>query len=63
MIDLSEMLLIFVEEIVYKMVLGSSKHDEFDLKGLIQNAMNLTGAFNLSDYVPWLRAFDLQVYK
>lgn len=59
-VDLSEVVHNVVEEIVYKMVLGSSKHDEFDLKGLIQNAMNLTGAFNLSDYVPWLRAFDLQ---
>ncbi|XP_061344988.1 uncharacterized protein LOC133290862 [Gastrolobium bilobum] len=59
-VDLSEVILNLLQDIVYKMVLGSSKHDEFDLKGLIQQGMSLTGAFNLADYVPWLGALDLQ---
>lgn len=61
-LDLSMVVHNVVEDIVYKMVLGCSKHDEFDLKGLIQNGMNITGAFNLADYVPWLGSLDLQVY-
>lgn len=59
-VDLSAVVQNVVEDIVYKMVLGCSKHDEFDLKGMIHDGMTLTGAFNLADYVPCLRAFDLQ---
>ncbi|XP_027920963.1 cytochrome P450 CYP736A12-like [Vigna unguiculata] len=59
-LDLSMVVHDVVEDIVYKMVLGCSKHDEFDLKGLIQTRMNITGAFNLADYVPWLGSLDLQ---
>ncbi|CAJ1936916.1 unnamed protein product [Sphenostylis stenocarpa] len=59
-LDLSAVVQDLVENIVYKMVLGCSKHDEFDLKGLIQNGMNITGAFNVTDYLPWLGPLDLQ---
>ncbi|TKY60917.1 steroid 17alpha-monooxygenase or 17alpha-hydroxyprogesterone aldolase [Spatholobus suberectus] len=62
-VDLSEVVHNVVEDIVYNMVLGCSKDDEFDLKGLVQNAMNLGGVFNLADYVPWLGALDLQGLK
>ncbi|KAF2298777.1 hypothetical protein GH714_027451 [Hevea brasiliensis] len=34
--------------------------DEFDMKSLIMENMNLAGAFNVADYVPCLAAFDLQ---
>lgn len=61
-VDLSELVHNLLEEIVYKMVLGCSKDEEFDLKGLIQQATTLVGAFNLADYVPCLGALDLQVY-
>jgi len=50
-----------IENITCKMILGRSKDDRFDLKGLVHEAMLLTGKFNLSDYLPWLRPFDLQV--
>lgn len=60
-VDLSEVVQNLSEEIVYKMVLGCSKDDEYDLKGLIQEAMRMSGAFNLADYVPCLAPFDLQV--
>ena len=50
------------ENITYKMILGRVKDDRFDLKGLINEALGLAGAFNLADYVPWLAPFDLQVY-
>ena len=60
-VDLSEVVQKLAEDIAYKIVLGRSRDDEFDLKGLILEGMKLTGAFNLADYVPWLGAFDFQV--
>ncbi|KAJ1376173.1 Cytochrome P450 [Sesbania bispinosa] len=61
-VDLSEVVQNLVEDIVYKMVLGCSRDDEFGLKGLIHQGMNLTGTFNLADYVPCLGPLDLQVH-
>ncbi|XP_058747885.1 cytochrome P450 CYP736A12-like [Vicia villosa] len=49
-----------IEDIVYKMVLGRSKYEQFDLKGLVQQVGILLGAFNLVDYVPWLGKLDIQ---
>jgi hypothetical protein len=60
-VDLSEFVHNVIMDIVYKMVLGCSVDEEFDLKGQIQQGMELSGAFNLSDYVPFLGVFDLQV--
>lgn len=45
-----------------KLVFGEANIDEFDLKLLIKEALNLTGALNIADYVPFLGAFDLQVF-
>ncbi|KAJ1437926.1 Cytochrome P450 [Sesbania bispinosa] len=59
-VDLSEVVQNLVEDIVYKMMLGCSRDDEFDLKGLIHQGMNLAGTFNLADYVPCLGPLDLQ---
>ncbi|KAK7380026.1 hypothetical protein VNO78_32369 [Psophocarpus tetragonolobus] len=59
-VDLSGLLGEAMENIVYKMILGRSKDDRFDLKGLSQEVLNLVGTFNLADYIPWLAAFDLQ---
>jgi len=60
-VDVSEAVHNVIMEIVYKMVLGCSVDEEFDLKGQIQQGMELSGAFNLADYVPFLGGFDLQV--
>ncbi|KAG8661506.1 cytochrome P450 CYP736A12-like [Manihot esculenta] len=46
-----------------KLVFGEANIYEFDLKLLIEEALNLTGAFNIADYVPFLGAFDLQGLK
>ncbi|KAK2439459.1 cytochrome P450 CYP736A12 [Trifolium repens] len=62
-VDLSEFVHNVIMDIVYKMVLGCSVDEEFDLKGQIQQGMELSGAFNLSDYVPFLGVFDLQGLK
>jgi len=60
-VDLSNLLGELMENIVFKMVLGRAKDDRFDLKFLIEEVMNLLGAFNLADYMPWLEVFDFQV--
>ncbi|RDY13613.1 hypothetical protein CR513_01436, partial [Mucuna pruriens] len=59
-VDLSEVVHDVIEDFVYTMVLGCTKDVDLDLKGLVRNKVNLIGAFNLADYVPCLRPFDLQ---
>ncbi|GAU49284.1 hypothetical protein TSUD_74090 [Trifolium subterraneum] len=61
-VDVSEIVHNVIVDIVYKMVLGCSVDEEFDLKGQLQLGMELSGAFNLADYVPFLGVFDLQGY-
>ena len=60
-VDLSEVVANLIENVMYKMILGRARDDRFDLKGLTHEALSLIGAPNLSDYLPWLRAFDIQV--
>ncbi|KAM7479719.1 hypothetical protein LguiA_027932 [Lonicera macranthoides] len=59
-VDLTEKVAAVIEDITYKMLFGRSKDERFDLKGTIQEAMFMTGAFNLADFVPFLEPFDLQ---
>ncbi|XP_050257491.1 cytochrome P450 CYP736A12-like isoform X1 [Quercus robur] len=59
-VDLSEVVGKLIEESTCRMVFGRSHHDRFDLKELIAETLNLMGAFNLADYVPYLGALDLQ---
>ncbi|KAK8470503.1 hypothetical protein PHAVU_004G159900 [Phaseolus vulgaris] len=59
-VDLSELVAEVVEKMVFRMMLGRVKDDRLDLKKLIQEVMNLVGAFNLADYMPWLGFFDPQ---
>ena len=60
-VDISDKVHGLLEDIVYKIVLGRNKDDQFDLKRLISGGIKLAGAFNLADVVSWLGAFDLQV--
>ncbi|KAL1356725.1 cytochrome P450 CYP736A12-like [Arachis hypogaea] len=62
-VDLSQLIGEFAENITFNMILGRSKDNRFDLKGLIHEIMFLVGAFNLADYVPILGTFDLQGLK
>ncbi|KAI9084180.1 hypothetical protein K1719_033851 [Acacia pycnantha] len=61
-INLSEVVNDVLESKVYRMILGcdTEKNNGHDLKGIVQEVMHLCGAFNLTDYVPWLGKFDLQ---
>ncbi|AES98625.2 putative costunolide synthase [Medicago truncatula] len=59
-VNVSEIVENLIEDIVYKMILGRGKYEQFDLKKMIKDGLTLMGAFNLADYVPWLGIFDLQ---
>ncbi|XVE64070.1 hypothetical protein DITRI_Ditri07aG0071700 [Diplodiscus trichospermus] len=59
-VDLSSKMAELIEDIVYRMIIGRSKDDKFDLKPLIQEGLRLSGTFNIADYVPFLAPFDLQ---
>ncbi|XP_015883004.2 LOW QUALITY PROTEIN: cytochrome P450 CYP736A12 [Ziziphus jujuba] len=63
LVDLSEKISEAMENIIFRIVLGRSKEDGMDLKGLVEEALNLVGAFNLADFVPFLGALDLQGLK
>lgn len=62
-VDLSQVLHNLTEDIVFKMTFGpnTNKDNAINYKELVQEGMILAGAFNLADYLPWLRPFDLQV--
>ncbi|KAF3437869.1 hypothetical protein FNV43_RR20625 [Rhamnella rubrinervis] len=61
-VDLSRQIGEAVEDIAKTMILGRIKDDRYDLylKGLVQEMLNLVGAFNVADYVPVLGALDIQ---
>ncbi|WJX25786.1 hypothetical protein P8452_14790 [Trifolium repens] len=59
-VDVSKVVAELIENITYKIILGRSKDDRFDLKDLVHKVIELLGMFNLADYLPWLRPFDLQ---
>ncbi|CAK9147755.1 unnamed protein product [Ilex paraguariensis] len=62
-VNVSEKVAGLIEDMTYRMLFGRSKDDRFDLKAVIQEALQLLGAFNLSDYVAILKPLDLQVLK
>ncbi|PRQ25127.1 putative flavonoid 3'-monooxygenase [Rosa chinensis] len=59
-VDVSEKIGVMNEDITYRMVLGCKRDDRFDLKAIVKETFFLTGAFNISDFVPSLAALDIQ---
>ncbi|KAM5571123.1 cytochrome P450 CYP736A12-like [Rosa sericea] len=59
-VDVSEKIGVMNEDITYRMVLGCKRDDRFDLKAIVEETFFLTGAFNISDFVPSLAALDIQ---
>nr|GLL17481.1 cytochrome P450 CYP736A12-like [Ipomoea trifida] len=49
-----------IENVTYKMLFGCSNNDNHDLKLIVQEIVSLIGAFNIADYLPFLKPFDLQ---
>ncbi|XVF09638.1 hypothetical protein REPUB_Repub07fG0111300 [Reevesia pubescens] len=62
-VDLSAKVAEVIEDIMYRMIVGRSKDNKFDLKPLIQDGLRLTGTFNIADYIPFLAPLDLQGLK
>ncbi|KAF2298769.1 hypothetical protein GH714_027018 [Hevea brasiliensis] len=52
-----------IQNMTCRMIFGEAKNSEFDLKPLAKEVLNLAGAFNIADYVPFLGAFDLQNFR
>nr|WMZ41179.1 cytochrome P450 family 736 subfamily A polypeptide 6 [Ipomoea batatas] len=62
-VNISEMVGELIENVTYKMLFGSNEK-KYGLKCTVHEAMTLIGAFNIADYVPFLKPFDLQgLYK
>ncbi|XVE58755.1 hypothetical protein DITRI_Ditri04bG0194600 [Diplodiscus trichospermus] len=59
-VNLSGEVGVFIEEMMFKIILGRSRDGRFNLKGLVREALDLAGAFNIEDYVPYLAPLDLQ---
>ncbi|WOH07109.1 hypothetical protein DCAR_0626538 [Daucus carota subsp. sativus] len=59
-VDFSEKVARLIEDMTCRMLFGKSRDDRFDLSKIIHELAEVTGAFNLADYVPFLGAFDLQ---
>lgn len=49
-----------IENMTFRFLLGRSKDDRFDLKGIMTDAFTLAGQFNLADFVPAIKPLDLQ---
>ncbi|KAF4404762.1 hypothetical protein G4B88_006148 [Cannabis sativa] len=61
-VDISELAGKTIADISCRIILGRVRDESCDLKGLVREALSLFGAFNLADYIPYLRQFDLQGY-
>ncbi|KAF9612643.1 hypothetical protein IFM89_003085 [Coptis chinensis] len=60
-IDVSSNVESLIEDVTDRMIFGL-KDDKFNLRSSLQQAVIIIGAFNLADFIPYLRAFDLQTH-
>ncbi|KAM7471143.1 hypothetical protein LguiA_009326 [Lonicera macranthoides] len=59
-VDVSEKVAGIIEDMTCKMIFGRCKYDKFNLKDNLEELFDLSGAFNVGDYIPLLGAFDIQ---
>ncbi|KAL7587828.1 hypothetical protein Lser_V15G41170 [Lactuca serriola] len=59
-VDLDEAVGALVEGMTCRMIFGQKNNDKSLFKGVLDETMEIAGAFNLADYVPILAPFDLQ---
>lgn len=62
-VDVSAKVAHLIEDMTCRMLFGKSRDERFDLSEIIHELGELGGAFNIADYVPLLRALDLQVLR
>lgn len=62
-VDVSRKVGKLIADISCRMILGRNIGDDrYDLRGIVEEVMSLSGAFNIADYVPYLAPLDLQGY-
>ncbi|KAK1400157.1 putative flavonoid 3'-monooxygenase [Heracleum sosnowskyi] len=59
-VDVSQKMALLMEEMTYRMLFGKSRDVRFDLNAIIHELTIIVGAFNIADFIPFLRALDLQ---
>nr|GLL39271.1 cytochrome P450 CYP736A12-like [Ipomoea trifida] len=61
-VDLSSEVGKLIENVTYKMLFGCSNDNDSrrDLKCIVEEIVSLEGAFNIADFIPILKPFDLQ---
>ncbi|KAF8378470.1 hypothetical protein HHK36_029811 [Tetracentron sinense] len=59
-VDLSDKVGSLVEDMTHRMLFGYGRDEGFDFKPVVHEVLRLFGAFNLSDYIPYVGALDLQ---
>ncbi|KAF5730373.1 cytochrome P450 CYP736A12-like protein [Tripterygium wilfordii] len=63
-VDLTEKVRELIENMIFRMLFGHKiDYHRFDVKMLIEEASFFAGAFNISDFMPYLGALDLQGMK
>lgn len=62
-VDISDLVGDVIGKMIYRMLFGRTDVDRFDLKGVTHEIMDQAGAFNIADFVPVLRPFDIQVQR
>ena len=60
-VDVSKKVAGLIEDMTCRMLLGKSRDKRFNLSEILHQLAEVMGAFNIADYVPFLRALDLQV--
>ncbi|KAL1814065.1 hypothetical protein ACET3Z_024130 [Daucus carota] len=59
-VDVSKKVAGLIEDMTCRMLLGKSRDKRFNLSEILHQLAEVMGAFNIADYVPFLRALDLQ---
>ncbi|XP_042497835.1 cytochrome P450 CYP736A12-like [Macadamia integrifolia] len=60
MVDITAKVGSLIEQMTYRMVFGE-KDDQFNImKPVIKEALRISGAFNLADYIPYIGLLDIQ---
>ncbi|KAK1400153.1 putative flavonoid 3'-monooxygenase [Heracleum sosnowskyi] len=59
-VDVSQKMALLMEGMTCRMLFGKSRDKRFDLNAIIHELTIIVGAFNIADFIPFLRALDLQ---
>lgn len=60
-VDVTKMVEELIQDMICRMLFGRNRDERFNLSSILGEFTDAIGAFNIADYLPFLRAFDLQV--